>query len=345
MVTIKEVAERAGVSAMTVSRVINDNKYVSPETREKVKRAMEELGYVPNALARGLITKETHVLGLVVSDITNPFFTTIARGVEDTAIKNGFNVILCNTDEDIEKERRYIDLLLRKRVEGIILSPADCNKRENMEQIISRNVPLVLIDRCVKGLHADCVYSDSTGGAYSLTKHLIGLGHRRIGIITGPKRTSTALDRVKGYKRALQEEDLSIEEELIRWGEKYSREDGYINAIELLNLDRPPTALFGGNRLITVGMLRAIRELNLRIPDDISVVSFDEVEDISLTNPFLTVISQDSYAMGVAATEQLLKRIREDDKSREDRQKIVLQPRLIIRESCGSPREVVKEKA
>ncbi|HRU31961.1 MAG TPA: LacI family DNA-binding transcriptional regulator [bacterium] len=344
MATIKDVAEKAGVSVMTVSRVINNNKYVSQETREKVEQAMEELGYIPNALAHGLITKKTHVLGLIVSDITNPFFTTIARGVEDTAIKNGFNTILCNSDEDVEKEERYIELLLRKRVEGIILSPADCDKRRRIEQIISRKIPLVLIDRRISGLQIDRVYSDSINGAYELTKYLIDLGHRRIGIIIGPRRISTAVDRVEGYKRALQEEGISMEEELIRWGKKYSREDGYLNAIELLTLEHPPTAIFGGNRLITVGILRAIRELKLRIPDDISVVSFDEVEDISVTNPFLTVISQNSYVMGVVATEQLLERIRGNNKSPEDLQKIVLQPRLVIRKSCGSPKEEVMKE-
>jgi LacI family transcriptional regulator len=341
MATIKEVAERAGVSVMTVSRVVNNSKYVSPETKEKVERAMKELGYVPNALAHGLITKKTQGLGLIVSDITNPFFTTIARGVEDTAIKNGFNIILCNTDEDIQKEKMYIELLLRKRVDGIILSSADCSKKNSVEQIISRNVPLVLIDRCIKGLQVDCVYSDSKNGAYNLTKYLISLGHKRIGIIVGPLRISTAVDRVEGYKRALQEESITIDNSLIKWGEKYSREDGYRNAVELLNMDNPPTAIFGGNRLITVGMLKAIRELNLKIPDDISVVSFDEVEDISVTNPFLTVVSQNSYAIGVVATEWILKRIKGESKFLEDPQDIVLQPKLIIRESCGSPREEV----
>ena len=341
MATIKEVAERAGVSVMTVSRVVNSSKYVSPKTREKVERAMKELEYVPNALAHGLITKKTHTLGLIVSDITNPFFTTIARGVEDTAIKNGFNIILCNTDEDTQKEKMYIELLLRKRVDGIILSSADCNKKNSIEQVISRNVPIVLIDRYIKGIGVDCVYSDSKNGAYKLTRYLISLGHKRIGIIVGPPRISTAVDRVEGYKRALQEEGITIDDSLIKWGEKYNREDGYKSAIELLNMNNPPTAIFGGNRLITVGMLKAIRELNLKIPDDISVVSFDEVEDISNTNPFLTVVSQNSYAIGVLATEWLLKRIMGESKFLEDPQDIVLQPKLIIRDSCGSPREEV----
>lgn len=341
MATIKDVAERAGVSVMTVSRVINNSKYVSQEAREKVEKAMKELGYVPNALAHGLITKRTHVLGLVVSDITNPFFTTIARGVEDTAIKNGFNIILCNTDEDVEKEERYIELLLRKRVEGIILSPADCSKRESVEQILKRNVPLVLIDRYIKGLNVDCVYSDSISGAYELTRYLINLGHRRIGIIVGPNRISTALDRVEGYKRALQDAGILIDESLIRWGEKYSREDGYRNAKELLATKNPPTAIFGGNRLITVGILKAIRELDLKIPDDVSVVSFDEVEDMSVTNPFLTVMSQDSYNIGVIATEKLLERIRGDSNLLIRFGHTILQPKLIIRESCKSPKEVI----
>lgn len=340
MATIKEVAEKAGVSVMTVSRVINNSKYVSQETRKRVEQAMKELGYVPNALAHGLITKKTHVLGLIISDITNPFFTTIARGVEDTAIKNGFNIILCNTDEDPEKEERYIELLLRKRVDGIILSPSNCNKSNGISLILSKNVPLVLIDRCVKGLEVDCVYSDSFSGAYELTKYLIGLGHSRIGIIVGPKRISTAIKRVEGYKKALKEANITLDENLIKWGEKYSREDGYNNTMALLKIDNPPTAIFGGNRLITVGILKAIRELGLRIPKDISVVSFDEVEDISVTTPFLTVVSQNSYAIGIIATEWLLKRIKEGGKSLDPPQNIVLQPELIIRESCRALEEV-----
>jgi LacI family transcriptional regulator len=336
MATIKDVAEKAGVSVMTVSRVINNSRYVSQETREKVERVMEELGYVPNALAHGLITKRTHILGLIVSDITNPFFTTIARGVEDTAIKNGFNIILCNTDEDVEKEERYIELLLRKRVEGIILSPADCRRKNGIERIISKNIPIVLIDRHIRELKVDCVYSDSISGAYELTRYLINLGHRRIGIIVGPRRISTAVERVEGYKKALNEAHIPIDESLIRWGEKYSRADGYKNTIELLKIDDPPTAIFGGNRLITVGILKAIRELGLKIPDDISVVSFDEVEDFSVANPFLTVVSQNSYMIGSIATECLIRRIRGKSEVPEDPQNIVLKPELIIRESCRS---------
>lgn len=336
MATIKDVAERAGVSVMTVSRVINNNGYVSRATKEKVEKAMEELGYVPNALAHGLITKRTHVLGLIVSDITNPFFTTIVRGVEDLAIKNGFNIILCNTDEDVEKEKKYIELLLRKRVDGIILSPADCSRRDSVDQIIRRNVPLVLIDRCIKGLDIDCVYSDSTFGAYELTKYLISLGHRRIGIIVGPKRISTAVERIEGYKRALNEANITLDNSLIKWGEKYSREDGYSHTLTLLKMDNPPTAIFGGNRLITVGILRAIRELGLRIPEDISVISFDEVEDISVTNPFLTVVSQNPYTIGMIATELLLKRIREGGRFIDPPKNIILKPEIIIRKSCRS---------
>ncbi len=336
MATIKDVAERAGVSVMTVSRVINNSRYVSQATKERVEKAMEDLGYVPNALAHGLITKRTHVLGLIVSDITNPFFTTIARGVEDLAIKNGFNIILCNTDEDVEKEKKYIELLLRKRVDGIILSPADCSRRDSIEQIIKRNIPLVLIDRCIRGLDVECVYSDSAFGAYELTKYLISLGHKRIGIIVGPKRISTAVERIEGYKRALKEANIPLDNSLIKWGEKYSREDGYSNTLALLKMDNPPTAIFGGNRLITVGVLRAIRELGMRIPEDISVVSFDEVEDISVTNSFLTVVSQNSYAIGMIATERLLKRIKEKNRFLGPSENIVLQPEVIIRKSCRS---------
>jgi LacI family transcriptional regulator len=333
MPTIYDVAKRAGVSAMTVSRVINGKKDVKPETRERVLKAIEEIGYVPNSLARSFVLQRTRMIGLVITDITNPFFTTLARGVEDTAMRNQFSVIFCNTDEDPEKEVLYLELLARKRVDGVILASAS-GKRTPLKSILVRNIPVVLIDREIEGLDdVDIVKGDSVYGAYLLTKHLIELGHRRIGIIVGSKNISTAEDRVEGYKRALKDAGIPLDEELIKFG-KYSRESGYGLTKELLSLENPPSAIFGGNNFIAVGAMMAIRDMGLRVPEDIALVSFDDIESLSIVYPFFTVVTQPAYSMGVIATELLIRRIEDKDKVKE-RRKVILQPDLIVRESAG----------
>ncbi|MCX7795495.1 MAG: LacI family transcriptional regulator [bacterium] len=342
MPTIYDVAKKAGVSAMTVSRVINGKKDVKPETRDKVLKAIEELGYVPNSLARSFVLQKTKTIGLVITDITNPFFTTLARGVEDTAMKNQFSVIFCNTDEDPEKEVLYLELLARKRVDGVILASAS-GKRTPLKSILLRNIPIVLIDREVDGLEdLDIVKGDSVYGAYLLTKHLVDLGHRRIGIIVGSKHISTAEDRVEGYKKALIEIGIDIDDKLIKFA-RYSKEDGYIATKDLLNLENPPTAIFGGNNFIAVGAMMAIRDCGLRVPEDIALVSFDDIESLSQVYPFFTVVTQPAYSMGVIAAELLIRRIEDKDRVRE-RRKVILQPDLIIRESAGEKlvKEVVK---
>ncbi|MGC8972433.1 MAG: LacI family DNA-binding transcriptional regulator [bacterium] len=339
MPTIYDVAKRAGVSAMTVSRVINGKKDVKPETREKVIKAIEELGYVPNSLARSFVLQKTKTIGLVITDITNPFFTTLARGVEDTAMKNQFSVIFCNTDEDPEKEVLYLELLARKRVDGVILASAS-GKRTPLKSLLIEGIPVVLIDREVDGLEdLDIVKGDSVHGAYLLTKHLINLGYRRIGIIVGNKNISTAEDRVEGYKKALIESGIPIEEELIKFS-RYSKEGGYISTKELLSLEDPPTAIFGGNNFIAIGAMIAIREEGLRVPEDIALVSFDDIESLSEVYPFFTVVTQPAYSMGVIATELLIRRVENKDRVRE-RRKVILQPELIIRGSAGE--NLVKE--
>jgi LacI family transcriptional regulator len=333
MPTIYDVAERAGVSAMTVSRVINGKRDVKPSTKEKVLKAIEELGYVPNSFARSFVLQKTSSIGLIISDITNPFFTTLARGVEDTAMKNQFNVILCNTDEDPEKEQIYLEVLLRKRIDGIILASAS-GKRGPLKNILMRDLPLVLIDRRIEHLDSvDVVRGDNVLGAYLLTKHLTSLGHRRIGIIVGNRHISTATERVEGYKRALTESGIPVEEGLIRFG-RYSKEDGYRLAKDLLTMDNPPTAIFGGNNFIAIGAIRAIRDLGLKVPEDVGLVSFDDIESLSEVYPFFTVVTQPAYSMGVIATELLIRRIEGRDKVKEKRE-VVLQPELIIRESAG----------
>lgn len=337
MTTIYDVAKEAGVSHMTVSRVINGKKGVKPETREKVLKAIEKLGYTPNSLARSFVLQKTHTIGLIISDITNPFFTTLARGVEDTAMNKNYSVILCNTDEDPEKEQIYLEVLARKRIDGILLASAT-GKKTTLKTILMKNIPLVLIDRKIEGLdNVDVVKGDNVSGAYLLTKTLINYGHKRIGIILGYKHIATFYERLEGYKKALTEANIQIDENLIKF-DKPSKDSGFKLTMELLNMKNPPTAIFGGNNFISIGVMIAIKELGLKIPDDVSLVSFDDIEIMSQVYPFLTVISQPAYSMGVIATELLIRRIENKDKIKEKRE-IILKPELIIRESIKELKE------
>jgi LacI family transcriptional regulator len=333
MSTISDVARRAGVSAMTVSRVINNSGYISPETRERVEKAVRDLGYVPNALARSLRFKQTKTLALVLTDITNPFFTTIARGVEDAASEQGFSVIFCNTDESESKEAEYLNVVLQKQVDGLLLVPASCSS-DSVTFLQERKVPVVVLDRCVYDVKIDTLRCDSEGGAYQLTRHLLDLGHTRIAILSGPSSVSTAIDRVAGYRRALAEAGLGSRVELVYHGE-YSQASGYQMAWQALGVTPRPTALFAANNFITSGALRAVREAGLRVPEDISIVSFDDLPTAPFMGPALTVAAQPAYEMGRKAAELLLTRLAGEGPA--EPQEIVLPTEIIVRESSAPP--------
>ncbi len=280
MSRISEVADRAGVSAMTVSRVVNNSGYVSAATRQRVEQAIAQLGYVPNALARQLRSKRTTMLALVVSDISNPFFTTIARGVEDAASARGFAVMFCNTDESSDEEARYLRLLVERQVDGVLLVPAE-NAAASLRLLRTHQIPVVVLDRRVSR-RVDNVRCDSEAGAYALARHLIELGHRRIAVLTGRRGISTSVDRVAGVRRALGEVGLALDESLVRYGGfnfgSANLADGRHMAEEVLAAsDDPPTAIFAANNFIAFGAVRALRELGLSVPEDISVVAFDDL--------------------------------------------------------------------
>ncbi|HET9221779.1 MAG TPA: LacI family DNA-binding transcriptional regulator, partial [Roseiflexaceae bacterium] len=213
--TIQDVAEHAGVSAMTVSRVINHPAQVAPATRQRVEQAIQELGFVPNALARSLLRGRTHTIALLVSDISNPFFTQVARGVEDVAQRNGYTVIFGNSDESPEKERQYIQALLSRRIDGLLIAAAGSTSRTMLDLLIRHKNPFVLIDRAIEGVPADTVIGDSVGGARALTEHLLGLGHRRIALINGAPEVPTARDRLSGYLQSLRAHGIEAQQELI----------------------------------------------------------------------------------------------------------------------------------
>jgi len=329
--TISDVAVKAGVSPATVSRVIQGAKNVHPATREKVERAIEELGYVPSAVAQSLRSKRTRSLALLVSDITNPFWTTIARGVEDEAQGQGYSVLLCNTDESLAKQQRYLDLLIGQQVDGVIIAPFDSDA-QHLDKLRQRNIPTVIIDRRIEGWEVDSVRGDSVSGAQALVQHLIQLGHRQIAVVSGPRNTSTAEDRITGYRRALEAAGIPVDSRLIRRGE-YRATIGEELTHQLLDEGLRPTAVFATNNAIAMGVIDALAKRGLRIPQDLALVSFDDLPDISHLFPFLTVLAQPAYDMGANAAQLLLSRLSSEVNLRP--RHVVLPSRLIVRHSCG----------
>ncbi len=332
MPTISDVARQAGVSPATVSRVLQGATNVHPETRERVEQAIAELGYVPSAVARGLRSKRTGSLALVVPDITNPFWTTVVRGVEDIAHEHDYSVLLGNTDENPIKQQRYLNFLVGQRVDGVIIAPYDSDAGK-LDILRRRNIPTVIVDRRIEGWDVDSVMGDSLAGARALVQHLIGLGHRRIAIISGPSLTSTAEDRVAGYCLALAEAGIPLDPRLIRRGE-YRAASGAEQTYQLLDEGLNPTAIFAGNNTIALGVIEALVKRGIRIPQDMALVSFDDLPNTSQLFPFLTVMAQPAYDLGVNAAQLLLSRLNSDGSLRP--RHVVLPPRLIVRHSCGS---------
>ncbi len=330
MPTVLDVAKRAGVAPITVSRVINNSGYISQGTRERVEAAVKELGYDPNTLARGLRSKRTKTLALVVTDIANPYFTLMARGVEDAAGAADYSVVYCNTDESEAKEEKYANLLAQRQVDGVLLVPS-CGNVKTIKFLLSNEITVVALDRRISGVKIDSVRSDSQDGAKRLVDLLIGLGHERIVMITGPTDVSTSADRVAGYQQALGEAGLA-RNELVCYG-AFNQESGYELTRQAMAHAPRPTALFGANNFITIGIIKALQDLKLNVPGDVSVVGFDDLPESMLLSPFLTVAAQPAYDMGRMATELLLKRISGELSGR--CQTLVLQTQVIERESSG----------
>lgn len=330
-VTIRDVAKRAGVAPVTVSRVINNSGVVSPKTRQSVETAIDELGYVPNMLGPSLRSQQTMTLALVLTDITNPFWTTVMSGAVDIAQNSGYSTILCNTDESEDKQAQYLHMLLRRRIDGILLVPVS-GSPDPIRMIQKQGIPIVILDRQVSDVDVDIVRADSEKGAYELTKYLLSQGHRQIHILTGPPSVSTSVDRVNGFRRAFEESGLELNDHQIIWG-RFTQESGYEMTKISLNLTPKPTALFAGNNFLAVGAQRALREMNYRIPDDIVLVAVDEIPPEFTSEPVLTVSNQPAREMGKQAACLLLKRIKGETSS--PCKQIVLPTEMIIRNSSG----------
>ena len=332
MATIHDVAQRAGVSPITVSRVINNSGYASPATRARVEAAIAELGYVPNRLASSLRSKRTRTLALVLTDITNPFFTTVARGVEDAASAAGYTVVFCNTDESEDKEKKYLQVLLQQQVDGILLVPARSTP-ESVALIAKQNTPVVVLDRRMSPtVEVDTVRCENEADAYRLVRLLIELGHQRIAILSGPLGVSTAEDRLAGFRRAMRESGVDDQAQVVIYG-AFNQASGSEMMRQVLAHEPRPTAIFAANNLIGIGALHAIQAAGLQVPDDIAMVGFDDLPSSLLTFPFFTVAAQPAYEMGQRATQLLLARLSHTEP--EPCQEIILSTQIIVRRSSG----------
>jgi LacI family transcriptional regulator len=330
MPTIVDVANRAGVSAITVSRVANDSGPVSAKVRVRVEQAIAEIGYVPNSVARSLRSKRTDTIALVLTDMTNPFFTTVARGVEDAASDAGLMLIICNTDERDADEQRYVRMLLERQADGILLVPARGGAAA-IKQCREHATPVVVVDRRLKERVADVVRADSKGGAFELGRLLVSLGHRSTAVLTGPRAVSTADDRVIGFRQALAQAPQPQRPRVYR-GE-YTIESGREMARLALSARPRPTALFAANNFIAIGVLQALDEMKVRVPEDVAVVGFDDLPPAMVAFPFLTVAAQPAYEMGQQSVAMLLDRVAAGP-TRKFRE-VVLPTELVIRRSSG----------
>ncbi len=329
-ITIKDIARMAGVSTATVSMVLNNkDEHISALTKEKILSLAKEYNYIPNTMARSLVTKKTKTIGLIIPDIANPFFPEIARGAEDKANEAGYNIIFCNTDDNIEKEQKYIDMLSEKMVDGIIFT-ASSDRNNSLDKLQRQSIPIILLDRDIpfKGDVGRIVVNNKQG-TYEGTKYLIEKGYKLIAFINGNIANETAKHRLAGFKMALQEYELEIKAERMLEG-SFKREWGYGAASWLLNQEIPFDAVVCGNDLIAIGAIRALKDGGKSIPEDVAVLGFDDIYMSKLVEPELSTISQPKYEMGYRASELLISMI---EKEKNMDRIIVFDTKLVIRKS------------
>ena len=333
-VTLKDIAKRAGVSATTVSLVLNQgsNSRISEDTRNKILQIVKELGYQSTKPPQNPPLAVPPAIGLVFTDVTNPFFTELAGVIEDVASRYGYNIILCNTQRNLKKEKEYLDVLGRRRVDGLIIAPVD-DRESNIDDFVSRNIPVVFIDRQLHTLKKSyAVLVDNHKGAFIATEHFLSLGHQRIGIINGRRNVSTGQDRLAGYLEALKTHNIPIDEELIADG-FFTVEGGRKATRALLDLPEPPSAIFSSGGVMTVGALLEIKNRKLKLPRDLSFISFDDEKWCMLVDPPLTVIAQPVSTIGAEAAQMVIQLIQ--GWGADESQQLVLPPELIVRDSCA----------
>ena len=330
MATIKDVAALAGISYTTVSHVLNKTRPVSEPVRLKVEAAIAELDYVPSAVARSLKARSTATIGLLVPNSVNPYFAELARGIEDACERNGYCVILCNSDDNPQKQRSYLRVLLEKRIDGLIVASVgeDSDLQGSLANV---RTPMVIVDRALEGVEADLVSIDHEQGAYLATRHLLELGHREIACIGGPASTSTAQLRLAGFRRALAEAGVAVADEHIV-NSDFTSLGGYAAAAQLLDGQRP-TAIFAGNDMIGIGVLRAAAERNICVPGELSVIGFDDIQLSRYVFPALTTVGQSIRELGESAAALLLSRIAQPLRGAPEQR--IVAPKIVLRESTA----------
>ncbi|MEO8285981.1 MAG: LacI family DNA-binding transcriptional regulator [Chloroflexota bacterium] len=336
MPNIHDVAKHAGVSIATVSRVLNGSARVRSDIRERVEASMEALSYQPNPAARSLRSNRSRIIGLLISDIQNPFFMGLIRGVEDEALKHEYSVILCNSNENTQRERQYLDVLYMERVAGVIVVPTSENLGEEaLKRFRERGVPVVAVDRRVKDKNIDAVLSDSLRGAHEAVGHLVANGYRHIGMISGPNSVTTGRERLEGYRQTLREAGIALNPELERIG-SFTMESGYDLTEQLLELNHPPDALFIANNMMTLGALNAIHARGLRVPEDVAIVSYDYTQWAEPGPVSMTSVMQPARELGSTAALRLFQRLQNPEI--QSRQEIILAPTLQVGESSRPTR-------
>ncbi|MEI9977294.1 MAG: LacI family DNA-binding transcriptional regulator [Ignavibacteriota bacterium] len=332
MVTIKDVAREARVSVGTVSNVLSGTNAVSAELRERVERVIVELNYHPDHNARSLKSRKTNTLAIVISDITNPFFPLVVRGAEDAAAQRGYLLTIFNTDDQLERERQVFSVLRMRRVDGVlvVVSPQSAES-SHLADAIAAGVPVVCLDRVPGNLEVDSVLVDNVKGARICVRHLTGMGHRRIAVISGPPKLQTARQRLEGYRLALAEAGIEYDESLVREGD-FRFDSGYRLTKDFCLSYPRPTALFVLNGTMAMGACKAIRELALACPEDVALAVFDDVPGSDVFRPQLTVVAQPAYDLGYRATELLIQRLTKQV-AQDTPVCITLDPELKIRES------------
>jgi LacI family transcriptional regulator, galactose operon repressor len=334
--TIRDVARLADVAVGTVSKVLNSKGTVSPKLRQRVLSAMEALDYRPDQVARSLKVRQTQTIGMVIPDITNPFFGDVVRGVEAEARARGYSLILCDSNEDPATEQADLDTLFARRVDGVLIAPAGDTPAP--DRVALRRFPLVFFDRIPPGFTGSAVLTNNLEAVFEATRHLMAMGHRRLAIITGRPNLSSARDRLEGFRKALQQEGVLLRSEYLRQGD-FQVESGYNCGLELLRLPSPPTAIFSCNNQMTLGLMRAVAELHVPCPAQVSVLGFDDFLWAANFSPRLTAIAQPSFEMGKLATQMLLGKINSlREKACDDQEQVlVLKAELRLRDSTAAP--------
>ncbi len=340
----RDIAKIAGVSSATVSRVINKDKKVSPKTAKKVLEVIKENGYVQNAMARNLRMANTKTIGYLVPDIKNPFFISMLSGFQEMCFKQGYDIIFENTAEDTEKENKALDTLLRYRVAGLLAVFVDTNN-EYIESFVNMGIPVVMIDRKSTGAQkSDYLMIDNVQGMRQIVDHLASLGHTDIALIHGTKELTPGIERLEGFYEAMQQNGIPVNQAFVVPG-YFTEEGGYEAAERLLQLDKRPTAIIGSNNLTTMGVYEALVDSGVRIPEEISIVGFDDFPFASYLQPPITVLKRPGISMGRVAAEMLLERIAKGEESKAIKPRTIVMPtELCIRNSCMAIEKEAQKK-